>query len=268
MIRLRLGHYIVLTKYAGMQALASNAQGYFKPEATLFCGNMATMNEIRTKTEASNLDGYIIWGAKGHGKVCRSIVDREYGLELVALFDNNETLISLYQDVILHRGRIIDSWLSDKRNHRFGFIVAIGGDGGEARVQLSESLELKGLTPLFAIDSRSIIDDDVTIGKGSQIFGGAQVSTGSIIGEYSLINHNANVDHDCIIGKGVHIGPGATMAGEITVEDYAFIAAGATVLPSMHIGQSSVIGAGAVVTKNVPPNTVVVGNPARFMRTI
>ena len=47
-----------------------------------------------------------------------------------------------------------------------------------------------------------------------------------------------------------------------------WIGAGSTILPGVTIGENSVVGAGSVVTKDVPPNTIVVGNPAKFLKTI
>ena len=58
-----------------------------------------------------------------------------------------------------------------------------------------------------------------------------------------------------------------TYALPITVCAGAWVGARAVVLPGVTIGENAVVGAGSVVTKDVPPNTVVVGNPARPIRT-
>lgn len=54
----------------------------------------------------------------------------------------------------------------------------------------------------------------------------------------------------------------------IVIEQDAWVGAGAIVLPGITIGEGAVIGAGSVVTKNVEPHTVVVGNPAHVIKTI
>lgn len=54
----------------------------------------------------------------------------------------------------------------------------------------------------------------------------------------------------------------------VTIGDNVWICAGAIVLPGVTIGPNSVIGAGSVVTKDVPPNSLAVGNPCRVMRTL
>lgn len=62
-------------------------------------------------------------------------------------------------------------------------------------------------------------------------------------------------------------GPYVTMARPITVGDGAWIGAGALIMPGVVIGEGAVIGAGSVVTHDVAAQTVVVGNPARVVRT-
>ena len=54
----------------------------------------------------------------------------------------------------------------------------------------------------------------------------------------------------------------------VTIEDDVWIGAGAIILPGTTIHKGAVIGAGAVVTKDVPPFSVVVGNPARIVRLL
>jgi acetyltransferase-like isoleucine patch superfamily enzyme len=56
--------------------------------------------------------------------------------------------------------------------------------------------------------------------------------------------------------------------GHVAIGDDAWIGAGAIILPDITIGAAAIVGAGAVVTKDVPPRTIVVGNPARPLRSV
>lgn len=56
--------------------------------------------------------------------------------------------------------------------------------------------------------------------------------------------------------------------GKIIIRDNVFIGANATILPNVEIGENSIIGAGSVVTKSIPPNSVVAGIPARVISTV
>lgn len=56
--------------------------------------------------------------------------------------------------------------------------------------------------------------------------------------------------------------------GKIIIKDNVFIGANVTVLPNVTIGENSIVGAGSIVTKDVPPNCVVAGNPAKVIMTL
>ncbi len=109
------------------------------------------------------------------------------------------------------------------------------------------------------------------------------------IGEKTVINNNvslvANVKIEigerCLIGNGVliidsdfhHIDPanrhaGAAPCKAVVIGDNVWIGASAIILKGTRIGENSVVGAGAVVTRDVPPNVVVAGNPAKIIRRL
>ncbi|MEO6950563.1 MAG: acyltransferase [Polyangia bacterium] len=67
-------------------------------------------------------------------------------------------------------------------------------------------------------------------------------------------------------GRDLPIMDGALELAPVVIEDGCDLGMGAIVLPGVTIGRGAQVGAGAVVTKDVPPYTVAVGNPARFLR--
>lgn len=87
------------------------------------------------------------------------------------------------------------------------------------------------------------------------------------IGDDVLIGPNVS-----LITEGHPVAPSQrrdyVVAKPITIERNVWIAAGATVIGGVTIGENSVVAAGSVVTKDVPPNTLVGGNPARIIRSI
>ena len=108
------------------------------------------------------------------------------------------------------------------------------------------------------------------------------------IGYNVFINRNVNIvaRDDIIIGDNVMIGPNTVInsgthiftnknelirnqghrKAPIIIEDDVFIGGNCFILPGVKIGEGSVVGAGSIVTKNVEPFTVVVGNPARIIK--
>ncbi|MGZ5546895.1 MAG: acyltransferase [Nitrososphaeraceae archaeon] len=136
------------------------------------------------------------------------------------------------------------------------------------------------------------VSNTAKIGKNVKIWHFAYVGDNTIIGDNVMIGSLAHIDYAVkignntriegsvyippltVIGNNVFIAPGATFTNDpypmspkmigVTVEDGAIIAARAVIKPGVTIGKDAVVGMGAVVTKDVPPETVVIGNPARI----
>jgi acetyltransferase-like isoleucine patch superfamily enzyme len=87
-----------------------------------------------------------------------------------------------------------------------------------------------------------------------------------MIGSQVIINSNATIEHESLVGNGVHIMSNASISGRAIINDYATIGTNATILPDITVGEGSFVGAGSVVSKNVSPYTVVLGNPAKFYK--
>ncbi|PBB82379.1 isomerase [Mesorhizobium sp. WSM3879] len=102
------------------------------------------------------------------------------------------------------------------------------------------------------------IENDVTVGDDVTIKSGVQLWDGVRLGDRVFVGPNASFTNDRF-PRSKHY-PEAFL--QTAVEDDASIGANATILPGITIGRHAMIGAGAVVTKNVPANAVVVGNPA------
>lgn len=210
----------------------------------------------------------IFWGATGQAKVLRECFNNS--MKLIALFDNNNNIVSPFEDVPLYYGEngFKEWFLSQRKDMTIGFLVAIGGSYGRERLEIQAYLESYSLKPLVARHRTAFLAESVTIGLGSQILANSSVCVETFIGRGCIINTGAIVDHECHIDDGVHIGPGARLAGCVKVERFSMIGMGAVVLPRIRIGEGAIVGAGSIVTKDVPPHTVVIGNPAKFHRKI
>jgi acetyltransferase-like isoleucine patch superfamily enzyme/dTDP-4-dehydrorhamnose 3,5-epimerase-like enzyme len=108
--------------------------------------------------------------------------------------------------------------------------------------------------------SHCFIENDVVIGDRVTIKNGVQLWDGLRIGNDVFIGPNATFTNDRFPrSKQQHNAPLLT-----EIEPGASIGGGATILPGLKIGRNAMVGSGAVVTRSVPPNAIVVGNPARI----
>lgn len=108
-----------------------------------------------------------------------------------------------------------------------------------------------------------IIGDRVDIGSNSCIDRGTLDDT--IVCDDVKINNLCHVAHNCYIGKGTMITSGSIIYGSCNIGNEVYIAS-SIIRNHSSVGDRSIVGMGAVVTKNIPNDTVVVGNPARPLR--
>jgi sugar O-acyltransferase (sialic acid O-acetyltransferase NeuD family) len=207
----------------------------------------------------------IIWGATGQARVLAEFLPK-LGFELRAFFDNNPKVLSPIPAVPIHYGRDgFLHWREANPSPAAG-LAAIGGEHGEDRLAMQDFLSAHGIEIATAVHPRAFVAGDASIGAGSQVLAMAVVAAGCALGRGCIVNHHADVDHECILADGVHLGPGATLCGLVSVGAFTLVGAGATVLPRIRIGSRSVVGAGSVVTRDIPDNVIVLGNPARIIR--
>lgn len=117
------------------------------------------------------------------------------------------------------------------------------------------------------------VGDDSQIGDNVKIGSLAHVDYNVKIGENTMIEGLVYIPPLSVIGKNVFIGPAAALTNDpyppskkmmgVTIEDGVVIGSRAVIKAGLTIGQNSVVAMGAVVTKNVPPNCVVAGVPAK-----
>ncbi|MFM4704347.1 acyltransferase [Aeromonas bivalvium] len=139
-----------------------------------------------------------------------------------------------------------------------------------------------------------------SIGMGTRIWQYSVILEGAVIGENCNVCAHTLIENDVIVGNNVTIKSGVYLWDGITIENNVFLGpsvtftndkyprskvypdeymrtrikegaslgANATILPGITIGKNSMVGAGAVVTKDVPDNVLVVGNPAKIVKIL
>lgn len=156
------------------------------------------------------------------------------------------------------------------------------------------------MSKTFFVHESSYVDDDVTIGDGTKVWHFSHIQAGSILGTNCSIGQNVNIANNVKIGNNVKIQNNVSVYEGVELEDYVFcgpsmvftnikrprsefpqqgskyyiktlvkksasIGANATIVCGVTIGEYAIIGAGAVVTKDIPPYSLAVGNPAKIV---
>lgn len=147
-------------------------------------------------------------------------------------------------------------------------------------VQIGENVKIFNFVNAYGCS----IDDNSRVGAFVEIQKGATIGKSCKISSHTFICEGVHIEDNVFIGHGVmftnDLFPRATRPDgtpqteedwkliETYVKKGASIGSNATILCGVTIGENALIGAGAVVTKDVAPNTIVAGNPARYIKNI
>ncbi len=144
-------------------------------------------------------------------------------------------------------------------------------------VKLGRNVKIYDFTNLYGCS----IGDDTKIGTFVEIQKGAKIGRRCKISSHTFICEGVTIEDNVFVGHNVTFindaYPRATAGGRLQTEaDWACvptvvkrgasIGSSATLLCGITVGANALVGAGSVVTKDVPPNTIVAGNPARVLR--
>jgi acetyltransferase-like isoleucine patch superfamily enzyme len=147
-------------------------------------------------------------------------------------------------------------------------------------VRLGANVKLSRFINLYGCE----VGDNTKIGAFVEIQKNASVGRNCKISSHTFICEGVKIEDDVFIGHGVtfinDIFPRATAPGgglqtesdwkveQTLIRKGASVGSGATILAKVTIGEKAIVGAGSVVTKDVPANAVVAGNPARVLRIL
>lgn len=143
--------------------------------------------------------------------------------------------------------------------------------------RLNSALPLADYTEFHArIEPGAVIRSYVSLGSNAVVLMGAVINVGAVIGDRTMIDMNVVIGGRVIIGTDCHIGAGAVIAGVIEppsaepvlISNHVLVGANAVILEGVQIGEYSVIAAGSVVTKNVPPYSLVAGVPGKIIKQV
>ncbi|MBE9640912.1 acetyltransferase [Salipiger mangrovisoli] len=160
-----------------------------------------------------------------------------------------------------------DFCTADVKNKFFN--IAIGSS--RHRKDIGDRLLAFDCEPISILAGSARIYDQNQIGDGATICDNVIITSNAQIGKFFQANIYSYVAHDCVLGDYVTFAPRVSCNGNVHIGDFAYIGTGAVIKQGANgkptiIGEGATVGMGAVVTKDVPPYTTVVGNPARLLQ--
>ena len=193
-----------------------------------------------------------VFGASGHGKVVAEAAESA-GFTVNGFIDENQSISTLLNVSVFKE---LPSDASE-------LVIAVGDNAARKKISARyPNLNFpKIVHPFSSVSKTSVIE------AGTVVMSGVTLNSGVKIGAHCILNTNSSVDHDCQIENFVHISPNAALAGDVTVGEGTHIGMGACVIQGIKIGKWAIIGAGAVVIRDVPDFAVVVGNPAKQIKS-
>lgn len=192
-----------------------------------------------------------LFGASGHGKVVKEIVEANGGT-VDAFVDDNPDVCECGGRPVLHDAAGLSP-----------IIVSIGVN--RIRKMIVERLKADNPSITFgtAIHPRATVSPSARIGEGTVVVPGAVINADAVIGRHCIINTGATVGHDCVIDDYCHIAPGAHVSGGTHVGEGTWVGVGSSVIQCRNIGKNCMIGAGSVVVRDIPDNVTAYGCPAK-----
>lgn len=221
--------------------------------------------------------------------------DRAPGLLLgdeVALPDS----VELGGNVVIHAGTAIGEGVRIHDGAVLGKPVSLGPRSSASREQPPPLVVGERAT----IGAGAVLVSGSAVGPGAVIGDQAHLRERAAIGAGSVLGRGSSLENDAVVGAGVRIQTGCYITAFCEIDDEVFVAPGvqtlndrtagrrpageplrgprlrrgcrvggaAILLPGVEVGELAFVGAGAVVTRDVPPRTLVVGVPARVVREL
>lgn len=201
-----------------------------------------------------------IYGIIGAGRGCYEIADlinfMNYEWTVGELWDENKSGIDTKLNIKI----------SNKINPDLAYIISPGDPVTRKILYEKTKGSAKYMNCALGKNIRFGSRSDIGSLEGLIFQSDGVISCDVKIGKHVFLNFRSGIGHDSSVGDFSFIGTNTTLMGYVKLGEGVMIGCGANILPDVEIGDWSVIGAGSVVTKNVPPYEVWVGNPAKFLR--
>jgi sugar O-acyltransferase (sialic acid O-acetyltransferase NeuD family) len=125
------------------------------------------------------------------------------------------------------------------------------------RAEMSSKLTQLKIPMANVIDPTARIQRNAIVGGGNVILAYCHIGACAVVGDGNFLSPYVDIEHHCTIGNNCTFGPGVMMSSLVKVESHVKFGTGIFIEPKLSIGSESIIGSGAILTRNIPPYSVV-----------
>lgn len=211
----------------------------------------------------------VILGGSGIGMIAASILEKAGKYEVLGFLNDvvpvGAAIGKFRQYNVVGTTDDLDRFLGD---NALVFIAYVGLEKEKETFQKIEKLGIPKERYVDVVDATAIIPEGFCkIGKGVLFAPLSQLSPDVTISDNCILLANSFVGHDSFLDRFAHVATNAVVGANVHVGKGVHIGSNATIREKVKIGDYSLIGAGSVVLTDVPENAVVVGNPARVLKS-
>ncbi len=219
------------------------------------------MSDISTSSgEKNSLRKIVIFGAGGHA-VSSANVALSAGYKIINFVDSQRSGSSLLGY------RVIGSILELENIRDLSFAIAIGDNFAREKFYEEITNMMPGLVFPVLVHQSAIISSFSKIGEGTIVMPNAVVGPNSKVGKFCILNTNSSIDHDSTMLDYSSLAPAAVTGGRVSIGARSAISIGAVLKNGIEIGGDCVVGAKSYLNKDLPPNQMAYGTPAKIVRT-
>ena len=187
----------------------------------------------------------ILLGGGGHCAACIDVIEQEDKFEIAGIVDKSATSGMLLGYPVIGD----DDDLQTLRETYSHALITIGQIKSPlTRIRLFEQIKLLGFNLPTIISPRSYVSRHAVIGEGTIVMHDALVNSCATIGKNCIINTKALLEHDAVVEDSCHISTGAIVNGSTRVRQGSFVGSNATTKESVKTKEKDFIKAGSIFT--------------------
>lgn len=200
----------------------------------------------------------ILVGGGGH---CKSVIDvaESAGCSILGVLDMPEDVGKSVLDYkVIGTDDDIPQYIGKAE-----FVITVGFIKNPAvRIKLYNKVKEAGGKLATIVASTAHVSKYAVLGEGTVIMHQAVVNAGANIGANCIINTFTNIEHDAVVGNHCHISTGSIVNGGCKIGERTFIGSQSVLANGISVGDDIIVGAGSVVRKSLAQKGIYVGNPA------